>query len=87
MEVKVTALLLHLGAGWSWPVNAIPRPLYPQERHLVPVVQDAGWAIGPVWTGVEILAFTGIQSLGLPTRWSCYTEYAVRSRTCLGFFH
>ena len=29
----------------------------------VPIVQEAGWAPGPVWTGAENLASTGIRSL------------------------
>jgi len=28
----------------------------------VPIVQEAGWAPGPVWTGAENLAPTGIRS-------------------------
>jgi len=28
----------------------------------VPIVQEAGWAPGPVWTGEENLAPTGIRS-------------------------
>jgi hypothetical protein len=31
--------------------NATPRPLYPRERHAVPIVQEAHFAPGPVWTG------------------------------------
>jgi len=27
----------------------------------VPIVQEAGWAPGPVWTGAENLALTGIR--------------------------
>ena len=34
----------------------------------VPIVQEAGWAPGSVWTGAENLAPTGIQSLDLPAR-------------------
>ena len=34
----------------------------------VPVVQEAGWAPGPVWTGAENLAPTGIRSPDRPTR-------------------
>jgi hypothetical protein len=32
-----------------------PRPgrLTPRERDPVPIVQDAGWAPGPVWTGMD----------------------------------
>jgi len=34
----------------------------------VPIVQEAGWAPGPVWTGAENLAPTGIRSPDRPTR-------------------
>jgi hypothetical protein len=34
----------------------------------VPIVQEAGWAPGLVWTGVENLAPTGIRSLDHPAR-------------------
>ena len=34
----------------------------------VPIVQEAGWAQGPVWIDVENLASTGIRSLDLPAR-------------------
>ena len=43
-------------------VQATSWPLYPQERYPVPIVQEAGWAPGPVWTGAENLAATGIRS-------------------------
>jgi hypothetical protein len=38
----------------GWVVNATPRALYPRE---IPgtIVKEAGWAPGPVWTGVENL--------------------------------
>ena len=31
------------------------------------IVQEAGWAPGPIWTGAENLALTGIRSPYLPT--------------------
>ena len=34
----------------------------------VPIVQEAGWAPGPVWTGAENLASTGIRSPARPAR-------------------
>jgi len=34
----------------------------------VPIVQEAGWAPGPVWLGAENLAPTGIRSPDLPAR-------------------
>jgi len=40
----------------------MPRPLFTPGKDPVPVVQEAGWAPGRVWTGVENLAPTGIRS-------------------------
>jgi hypothetical protein len=34
----------------------------------VPIVQEAGWASEPVWTGAENLGPTGIRSPDLPAR-------------------
>jgi len=34
----------------------------------VPILQEDGWAPGPVWIGAENLAPTGIQSPDLPPR-------------------
>ena len=44
-----------------------PAALYP-GKDPVPVVQEAGWAPGPVWTGAENLAPTGIRSPHRPAR-------------------
>ena len=49
-------------------MNATPRPLYFRERDPVPIVQEAGWAPGPVWTGAENLAPIGIRFPDLPFR-------------------
>jgi len=46
---------------------ATPRPLYPRERP-IPLVEEAGWATGPVWTGAENLAPARIRSPDRPTR-------------------
>ena len=45
-----------------------PRPLYPEERDPIPIVQKTGWAPGPTWTGVENLASTGIRAPPCPSR-------------------
>ena len=37
-------------------VSVTPRPLFAPEKDPVPIVQEAGWAPGLVWTGAEILA-------------------------------
>ena len=46
----------------------MPRPLFTPGKDPVPIVQEAGWAPGPVWAGVENLASTGIRSLDRPAR-------------------
>jgi len=45
-----------------------PAALYPREKDPVPIVEEAGWAPGPVWTGAENLALTGIRSLDRAAR-------------------
>jgi len=49
-------------------VNDTPRPIYPRERDSLPIVEEAGWAPGPVWTSAEILATTRIWSPDRPAR-------------------
>ena len=50
--------------GWS-----TPRPgRFTPGKYLVPIVQEAGWAPGPFWTGAENLAPIGIRSPDRPTR-------------------
>ena len=44
------------------------RPLFTPGKDLVPIVQEAGQASGPVWTGAENLAPTGIRSPDRPAR-------------------
>ena len=48
--------------------NATPRPLYPRERDPLPILQEAGQVPGPVWTGAENLAPTGVRSPDRPAR-------------------
>jgi hypothetical protein len=63
----------------GWVVNATPRPLYPQERDPVSIVQEAGWAPGPVWTGAENLAPTGFEPRTVRPVASGYTDCKQRS--------
>ena len=44
------------------------RPLFTPGKDPVPILQEAGWAPGPVWTGAEDLAPTGIRSPDRPAR-------------------
>jgi hypothetical protein len=50
--------------GWS---AQRPGRLTP-GNNTVPIVQDAGWTPGSVWTGIENLAPTGIRSPDRPAR-------------------
>ena len=60
----------------GWVINVTPRPLYPRERDPVLTVQEAGWAPGPVGTGGENLALTGI---GSPDHPACSdSQYRLR---------
>ena len=54
----------------QWIINATPRPLHHRERESVLIIQMAWWAPGPVWTGAENLALSGI---GFPYRPALYT--------------
>jgi hypothetical protein len=64
-----------------------PRPgrFTPGERDPVPIVQEAGWAPGPVWTGAENLApHRGFDPRTVQPVASRYTEYAIPARTHSG---
>ena len=46
------ALLFHdRGTRRRWVVSSTPRPHFTPGKDWVPIVQEAGWAPGPVWTG------------------------------------
>ena len=51
----------------GWVVSTTPRPPYP-GKDPVPIVQEAAWAPGPVWTGTRNLSPTGIRSPDRPAR-------------------
>ena len=51
------ALLFHdHGTRRGRGVRVTPRPLFTPGKDQVPIVQEAGWAPGPVWTGAENFA-------------------------------
>jgi hypothetical protein len=58
----------------------MPQLLYPQERTLVPIEQEAGWSPGLVWTVLEkrkSLAPAGIELWTVQLVPVCYTDCAV----------
>jgi hypothetical protein len=66
------------GTRRGWGVSVTPRPLFTPGEDLVPIVQEAGWAPGPVWTGAENLTLTGIRSPDRLAVASHYTDWATR---------
>ena len=81
------ALLFHdCGTGREWVVSSTPRPHFTPGKDPIPILQEAGWAPGPVWKGAENLVPTGIRSRTVQPAVSRYTDWATRptilSRTC-----
>ena len=61
------ALLFHdHSTRRGWGVSVTPRPFFTPGKDPVPIVQEAGWAPGLVWTGAESVAPTGIRSPDRP---------------------
>ena len=68
-ESRGIALLFHdHGTRRGWGLSVTPRPLFTPEKDPIPILQEVGWAPGPVWTGAENLASTGIRSSDRPAR-------------------
>jgi hypothetical protein len=62
------ALLFHdRGTRRGRVVSSTPRPYFTPGKDTVPIVQEAGWALGPVWTGGKSRP-TGIRSPVRPAR-------------------
>jgi hypothetical protein len=63
-------------------VSVTPRPHSTPGKDLVPIVQESGWAPGPVWTSAKNLASTGIRSPDRTTRsqslyWLSYPAHSL----------
>jgi hypothetical protein len=59
-------------------VSHTPRPLFTPGKNPVPIVQEGGWAPGPVWTGAENLAPSGFDPRTVQHVASSYNDYATR---------
>ena len=57
-------------------VSVTPRPLFTPWKDPVPIVQEAGWAPGPVWKGAENLDPSGFEPWTVQPVASRYTDYA-----------
>jgi hypothetical protein len=79
MGSRSIALLFHShGTRRGWGVSVTPRPLFTPGKDPVPLVQEAGWAPGLVWTSAENLAPMGFNPRTVQPIASCYTNYATR---------
>ena len=73
------ALLFHdHGSRRVWGVSVTSQPLFVPGKGSVPIVQEDGWAPGPVWTGAENLGPTGIRYPDRPAR----SPWLYRLRKC-----
>ena len=57
---------LNLGARCIWVVTTTSRSLWPRGRDIVPVLEEAGWVPGPIWTCAKNLAPIGVRSPDRP---------------------
>jgi len=64
----IALLFLDHSTRRGWGVNFTSRSLFISRKDPVPIVREAGWASGPVWTGAENLAPTGIRYPDRPAR-------------------
>jgi len=73
------ALLFHdRGTKSGWVVSITPRSHFTPGKDPVPILQEAGWAPGLVWTGAENLVLTGIPSRTVQPVVTRYTNWATR---------
>jgi hypothetical protein len=75
MYSSTLSLTLTLDGGGVF--KTMPWLLYPLQRDLVAIVQEAGWAPGLVGMGAQILTSTGIRSPDHPAcreflYWLCF---------------
>jgi len=51
----IALLFLDRDTRRGWVVSSTPRPHFTPVKDPVPILQEAGWAPGPVWTGGKSL--------------------------------
>jgi hypothetical protein len=64
----IALLSLYLATRKGWVVSTPHPGRFTPGKGPVPIVQEAGWVPGPVWTCAKNLAHTGIQSQDRPAR-------------------
>jgi hypothetical protein len=74
----IALLYFNLGTRSGLGVSVTLRPHLTPGKEPVPIIQEAGWASGPVWTSVENLAPTWVRSPDRPARRRSLNRYAAR---------
>ena len=77
----IALLFYDHGTRRGWVVSVTPRPYFTPGKEPVPIVQESGWAPGPVWTGGKSRP-TGIRSPDRPARSQSLYRLSYRP-TCL----
>ena len=72
-----TACYVWIGLKGVMSQRHAPAALYPGKEP-VPIVQEAEWAPGPVWTGAENLAPPGFDPRAVQPVANRYTDYTIR---------
>jgi hypothetical protein len=87
-ESRGIALLCFIshGARRGLGVSVTPRPLATPGNDPVPIVQEAGWAPGPVWIRAKNLAPIGIRSPDRPARSQSPYRLSYRAHRCTTYF-
>jgi hypothetical protein len=65
-DTPINIRWLYLCARRGFVINPTHRPLYPRQKDSIPIVQEAGWAPGPVRTIAKNLAPVQIRSTDPP---------------------
>ena len=73
----IALLFYDHGTRRGWVSSSTPRPYLTPGKGPVPIVQEAGWTPGPVWTGGKSRP-TGIRSRTVQPVVSHHTDWATR---------
>jgi hypothetical protein len=74
------------GTRRGWVVSVTPLPLFTPWKDPVPIVQEAGWAPGPFWSGAEISPPPGFDPRTIRPVASRYTDYGTRPKLTRYFY-
>ena len=75
---NITLLFLDHGNRRGWVVSSTPWPLFTSRKDPVPILQEAGWAPGPIWTAENLVPPTGLDPWTVQPLASRYTDWATR---------